>query len=138
MDDEYKTIECANINQIPESMKVLIDDLELRVIPNQNLTDKSWNHIRFEIWEDSGRIIAFPADTNRIDRIDKFGTQIVCEEVIETVYKIDGLGVEDNELDQKMQNLVNDLAHLIKSNIKADIEFSYKIYNQDGFEVSTT
>lgn len=51
-----------------------------KVLPQQEGVE--WDCIRIEFWPDSGRMIAFPSKTLQMQRIEKFGCQVVFEELL--------------------------------------------------------
>ena len=62
MEDAFKTIDCDRWSDLPRKIEDLDKDIKNRVIPTQTSSSKKWDLIRIELWEDTGRIIAFPAE----------------------------------------------------------------------------
>ena len=62
--DLYVDLDESHIDAYRLASKLFHDE----VIPRQEAC--RWDYIRIEIWSDSGRVIIFPADSGRKERID--------------------------------------------------------------------
>ncbi len=132
MDMGYKKISIETIRELPMALKEAADDISKRVIPSQKL---DWDHIRGEIWEDSGRIILFPALTSSGERIDSAGSYIVCKEVVNRVQELDESTLSDSSHENEMNYLVSSIAKIVNSFFKANQQFQVRCFNQDGVQL---
>jgi len=78
MDDGFSDISCPQWDDLPMGIAALAEDLIARVATLQDASKRPWDHFRLEIWEDSGRIVAFPADLAEPCRVDVAGCQLTC------------------------------------------------------------
>lgn len=129
------TVTCNSWSELPDSITKLSDLVTNNVIPNQNASKKGWEIIRIEIWEDTGRFIAFPANRIFKYRIDVSAAQIICAEIQKDIEVINYSKLPDNVLDQKTEKLVMKMANILKTNIPKNISYDYEIYNQDGYKI---
>jgi hypothetical protein len=58
---------------------------------------ETWDHIRVEMWLDSGRVIAFPALEGTDERIDNVTCQVVWANVLREWDQLSGLCEVDND-----------------------------------------
>lgn len=61
------------------AMLAFCRQIQEQVIPQNH--GVLWDHVRVEIWADSGRLIAFPARRLERERIEKSGCQVVFDEL---------------------------------------------------------
>ena len=58
---EYREIPIEKLSNLPSALNEVVEDLSARVIPEHELSAITWDYVRAEVWEDSGRLIFFPA-----------------------------------------------------------------------------
>jgi len=138
MSVDFKQIACSRWSDIPFAVVEMVNDLEARVIPLQNESGKEWDMVRVELWEDSGRILAFPSNESSTERIDISGTQIICKEVLDEVKNLDGSSLSDQEHDDQIEALVSRLAQLFIESVPVNTKCRFKVYNQDGESIHAT
>lgn len=63
------------------------------VLPKNKGVD--WDYLRVEFWPDSGRLIAFPANSFRSVRIEKAGCQVVFAELLGVYEELADSDMED-------------------------------------------
>lgn len=130
------TFECSTWLEMPNCIKQLSSTLSINVIPDQQQSNKVWDIIRIEIWEDTGRLIAFPSTRTFEQRIDVSVAQIVCKEIEEQISAIDYSNLSENEHDIKVNAIVTTMATLLKKHMPTSAKFEYEIYNQDGYKIA--
>ncbi|MDX1526930.1 MAG: hypothetical protein R3273_11905 [Pseudidiomarina maritima] len=132
MRSRYRVFECEESEEVEAALKDLISDISARVIPIQNEEGKPWQIIRFEIWEDSGRIIAFPAMADMDARTDIAGAQISCTELARFVEYLDSSDLSDEAHEQELLEIVDSVALQVSDLAAEHGEFLFRVYDQDG------
>ena len=118
-----------------EIKPVLLDAYNYFLKKLSSLQNSTWDHLRIEIWEDSGRIIFFPAKNGLEERVDQVCVQLHCEELKNDIYKLDSSDLSDIEFEHRIKNIVIGIAKTIDAAFKNIDSAVYKIYNQDGVQV---
>ena len=134
--DNRYTIECPTWLEVPNCIKQLSSTLLNKVIPAQKQSNKVWDIIRIEIWEDTGRFIAFPSTRTFEERTDVSVAQIVCKEIEEQISAIDYSNLSEDEQDKEVNAIVTKMATSLKEYMPINVEFEYEIYNQDGYKIA--
>ena len=134
--EHHYTITCNSWSKLPDSIRELSNLITNNVIPSQNASKKEWDIIRIEIWEDTGRFIAFPANVKYKERTDVSAVQIICAAIQKDIEAIDNLNLPDDVLDKNTEEIVMKMANIIKTNIPKNINYEYEIYNQDGYKIA--
>ena len=129
------TIDCISWSELPKCINEMSKVITDNVIPAQNKSNKEWEIIRIEIWEDTGRIIAFPANREFKDRTDASVVEIRCAEIQQEIEEIDYLVLPDDAIDKKVEVVVLKMAVTLKTNMPKNISYDYEIYNQDGNKI---
>src|SRR5690348_8301136 len=75
----------------------------------------AWDHIRVELWLDSGRIIFFPAATPFRRRIEKSACQIGCRDTLEFYEKLIAANLPDSDFEQKLASKEKEIVEMISS-----------------------
>ena len=133
---KYNEYSINELNYLEIGFAQILEDLIARVIPEQELkVGRDWDYIRVEIWEDSGRIIFFPSSSKKINRIDKFGNNIICQELVEKVEKFDQLDISEDEFDQLFFQLQNHIANRVLNFFSSQSHFALRCFNQDDEEM---
>ncbi|MCJ8337094.1 MAG: hypothetical protein MJK10_01360 [Pseudomonadales bacterium] len=57
----------------------------------------SWDTIRFELWNDTGRVLIFPSLGSTPYRIDQCGIEITCDEVLNTIFEATNSDMPESE-----------------------------------------
>lgn len=77
----------------------------------------AWDHLRVEIWLDSGRVILFPSPSPFRNRVERAACQITFPEVLASYNEISGSAMSDDEFERwakvtemKIANLVSEAA----------------------------
>lgn len=80
-------------------LKKSIEELCAKVISGliPKNEDVNWDHLRVEIWGDSGRVIVFPASTSEENRIEKSVCQVVFEQLTSEYEELADSDVDDDE-----------------------------------------
>lgn len=85
---------------IDDAMQDLCEKVASDVIPMQG--DANWDYLRVEFWPDSGRIIAFPASTSTVHRIDKSGCQVIFEDLLARYEELADSDMSDEEFTKRL------------------------------------
>jgi len=130
---DFRTIEAHNLESgISECIEILIS----RVVPDHHEQGIGFNEIRFEIWEDSGRVIAFPAQLPMKERIEKSGVQIVSKALANRVHDLDQSNLDDGEYEEELGKIVMEAASLVER-VSAKKKLSpIGIYDHDGGRIN--
>jgi hypothetical protein len=107
-------------------------DLNTRVLPQQIASGRRWDFLRFEIWEDSGRIIGFPAFSETNERIDVAGSEVVCAEIADAVRKLDRSAKLDDDYSQFIRALVRQVARMVHDAATRHLQQPYRVFDHDG------
>jgi hypothetical protein len=132
--DAYLNISCARWDELPQAVTALAGDLLTRVVDLQNQSGRNWDYFRLEIWEDSGRIIAFPAYSRERFRVDVAGCQITCAEIEADLERLISLELPDDTYEQRATTLVRRVAHFVRTNFPDHFTFAWRLFDQDGQE----
>ncbi|WP_417764856.1 hypothetical protein [Shewanella chilikensis] len=138
MTKTYRLFENKRLADLEGALGELIIDLAERVIPLQLAKGEPLQIIRFEIWEDTGRIIGFPAMEEMVERIDVAGAQVVCEELAERVELLDFEDISDEVYEKRIGEIVRDVAARVSLLADKMELFEFKVYNQDGSDITIT
>ena len=138
MNDYYRVFESESLSGLKEGLRVFAADILERVIPLQIEGEQPWQIVRFEIWEDSGRIIGFAAMEHMIERTDVAGGQVVCAELAKEVEALDLSGFPDEAHDKRIVEIVRRVAKVITSAAEECGSFQFHIYDQDGNRIVIT
>ena len=130
------TIKCSSWFELPNSINELSEIITNNVIPAQNDSNKEWEIIRVEIWEDTGRYIAFPAMREFINRTDVSVAQIICTEIQKEIEEVDYSELPEDIQDKKTEEIVIKMANFLENNLPKNITYTYEIYNQDGYKIA--
>lgn len=79
---------------IDASLLEFCNHIRTTVVPQNEGVD--WDCIRVELWPDSGRIIAFPSNSRRSERIERAGCQVVFEDLLAAYEEIADLELDDH------------------------------------------
>jgi len=131
MTDSFHDIDVEASDALPSAFAALAADLKDRVIPLQNESGKDWKEIRMELWLDSGRIIAFPAQNPYTDRIDVAGCTVHCTAFEEAIEEL-----SDDDFDAEMNKMQEETAGLITKTVGPLLDCPIAIYDADGERVS--
>jgi hypothetical protein len=134
VDDAYANIPRVRWDELPEAVVALGQDLLARVAGMQDHSGRSWDYFRIEIWEDSGRIIAFPARSGERFRVDVAGCQITCTDIEADLARLIDLGLPDHIYEQRATALVRRVAHFVLIHFPAKFPFAWRLFDQDGQE----
>ena len=134
----YRLFESKRLVDLEGTLNELIIDLAERVIPLQIATGDPLRIVRFEIWEDTGRIIGFPAMEEMVERIDVAGGQVVCEELAKQVELLDSEDISDEVYEKRIGEIVRDVAARISLLAEEAELFEFKVYSQDGSDITIT
>jgi hypothetical protein len=132
---QNREISIGKLSDLPSALNEIADDLSIRVIPEHELRAINWNYVRAEIWEDSGRVIFFPASSETEDRIDIAANYILCGQLISIVNEIDDSVLSDKEYDTKLKSLINNIAHEVNSFFANQGNFELRCFNQYGHQI---
>ena len=113
-------------------MDKLITDLSDSVLPKH---ENKWDHIRIEIWADTGRIISFPHNTALDDRIDNGGVIISCSELEGLISALDDSDKEESEYDLAHTALLAPIAELLYTKFD-NAKLNCDIWSYDDTRVS--
>ena len=131
----FKEFSVDRISDITESLGKVAEDFITRVASEHDQRSISWDYIRSEIWEDSGRIIFYPASFVSNDRIDRAGNFIYCRELKDKVSAIDSSELSDESADMKYQELVQGIARLVDRSAMTEMKYEIRCFNQDGEQI---
>lgn len=76
----FSTATVSEGEPLDAAMHEFSSRIRVDVLPKHEGVD--WDYIRVEFWPDSGRIIAFPANSSRNERIEKAGCQVIFDELL--------------------------------------------------------
>jgi len=132
---QNREISIGKLSDLPSALSEIMDDLSNRVIPEHELRAINWSYVRAEIWEDSGRVIFFPASSETEDRIDISANYILCGQLISIVNEMDDSELSDKEYDTKLKSLINNIAQEVNSFFSNQRNFELRCFNQDGHQI---
>ena len=132
MSDAYLTIQAATLE---DGLPKLLHDLKSRVIPDHERAGITFDEIRFEIWWDSGRVIAFPALRPLDKRIDTSGAQIVCSDFLAQAETLMDSELSDDDFDDEIIRMLEPVIKFITDSC-SDLEpKTFGIYDPDSEEL---
>ena len=134
---EIREIPIDKLNQLDLALNEVLDDLTNRVIPKQDSEKVDWDYIRAEIWEDSGRVIFFPASSKTNDRIDILANFVFCTELLEKVEEFDGSDLPEEEYDDVFSSVIENIGHQVLGFFSNKKPFKLRCFDQDGNEIRT-
>jgi hypothetical protein len=132
---QYREISIEKLSNLPSALYEVVEDLSARVIPDHELSTITWDYVRAEIWEDSGRVIFYPASSEAEGRIDISSNYILCGELINIVNEMDDSELSDKEYDIKLKSLISNIAQEINSFFSKRRNFELRCFNQDGHQI---
>ena len=130
MSDRNKTIECATLEGFPAALVAMRLELNGRILPEHA---GKWDHVKVEIWPDSGRVIAYPAHSAKPRGVDRERIDIQCEELEERYYGIDS--ESDAAFDAALEALVSEVEEMISSAMSV-ADFRSVVWSSDDEEIS--
>ena len=131
--NSYNTIETDDLET---GLSSVIEDITKRVIPEHEQRGIVFDEVRFEIWEDSGRVIAFSARFPPHLRIDKSGCQLLSQKIAKRIEVLDESGIEDDLFDQAIRSVVLELASVTERVASKELKRPFGIYDQDGERIN--
>jgi len=134
---EFKEIQIERLSHLIRALAEVSEDLKVRVIPKQEGDNVFWDYIRAEIWEDSGRVIFFPASSKTDDRIDILANYVFCQELLEQVEEFDASDLSAEEYDNIYTQVINNIGSQVLSFFSNETSFELKCFDQDGNEIRT-
>lgn len=137
MSNSILTLHCQTWADLPPAIVALARDLDSRVARLQSDSGRSWDSYRLEIWEESGRIVAYPSLGLGTDRIDVAGCQIVCPEIIADLEKLHAAYScgDDPGYDSRVDSLVRRVAHFVRVHFPPQFPRPWGLFDQDGVEL---
>ena len=78
----------------------------------------SWDHLRVEIWLDSGRIILFPSPSPFRCRVEKAMCQIVCPDLLASYDETADSNLSDDAFDSWAKQATEKVAGLLSQSAK--------------------
>jgi hypothetical protein len=118
-------------SDLQSAFKDAILTLKEQLIPYHESKSISWDHIRIELWEDTGRFIIFPASTKPEYRIDLAVYEIKCSYIEQEVVLLDKSNLSDDDYDTKILNLINEMAQVANKAFSTSA-LPFQIFDQDG------
>ena len=134
---EIREFPVEKLSQLDTALNEVFDDLINRVIPKQDSEKADWDYIRSEIWEDSGRVIFFPALSKTNDRIDILANFVFCSELLEKVEEFDESDLLDEEYDVIFSGIIDSIAKQVLGFFSNNKPFKLRCFSQDGNEIRT-
>lgn len=128
--EHFSTIDIESFAELPTSVTRLIADIHERVIPLQQASGRAWSEIRFELWINSGRVIAFPAESPFCERTDVGGCQICCAELAQMVSDLDASDLSDADYDVQFDALESRVAAIVRASIGNEFD-AFSIHDPD-------
>ena len=101
------------------------------MIPAQLASKKPYSHICVEVWEDSGRVIAYPA-IDRENRSDVAGAQVQCMEICDDIWALDNSSLSDKAHDRAVEKIVRVMGRTVHSVFDLNAGFPFRVFDQDG------
>ena len=135
MSEQYFDFECPSWNDLPEYIERMNSCITEKVIPIQNSSNHAWEEIRVEIWEDSGRIIAYPATQKFEERTDIAGTQIICGEVIRDYEEIIYSSLSEEIQQKQVKIIFANLVLLIKNHLAPIAKYPISCFSSFGDKI---
>lgn len=75
--------------------------------------EEDWDYVRFELWNDTGRIIIFPARRDADQRIDQCGLSITCNEVENIIHEATFNDIPESEYLEIESSITKRITNLI-------------------------
>ena len=129
--EDYSTIEIDSLTELPSSITRLATEITNRVLPLQRASTRAWSEIRIELWIDSGRVIAFPAEAEAQERTDVGGCQVCCAELQQVVSDLDVSSLADSDHDAQFRALESRIAAIVRARVTHEFE-TFSIRDPDG------
>jgi hypothetical protein len=114
---EFSTVQISALADLPKALLEASSVTNSRVLPLQAEAKKEWDHIRVEIWEDSGRVIIFPASSASQRRIDAAGVQIVCTELAGRIDALSSSDIGDDAYTEEVKKEVAGLVSAVRNSL---------------------
>lgn len=132
--EHFLSIDIESFADLPAALARLVSDIHERVIPRQQTSDRAWSEIRIELWIDSGRVIAFPAESPLRERTDVGGCQIYCAELSQMVADLDASDLADSDYDVQFGALESRVAEIVRSSVANEFD-SFSIRDPDDTQL---
>ncbi len=110
-------------------------EVRYKCIPAQERTGTSFDHIRAEVWCDSGRIILFPALKVSQKRVEILCVQIICTEIEMEYAEAAKSNMNEDEFNTFTTELEQLMANVVMSN--SELLRPYLVSIVDGFSGMT-
>ena len=107
-------------------------DIVNRVIPLQSDASRVMDEIRVELWLDSGRIIAFPAQIPFYKRIDVAGCVVNSTDIESRIHALDESEMPDGEFDDALAPIYSETAKVVLTVFAGKLTCPFTIYDEDG------
>ena len=124
----FRDFFCSKVAEIPDALRRALVDLKSRVLPDQEENGQPWDNVRFELWNDTGRIIVFPAKEPYDDRIDVGGVQVICEEVFDLIHEAIFGEMTESEHVVLEDTLSKQIAGFVYEVAAQDLDCEYGVY----------
>jgi hypothetical protein len=118
----FLTIDIETLAELPTAVTRLCADVLERVLPLQQVSGKPYSEIRIELWIDSGRAIAFPAESPLQQRTEVAGCQICCAELARSVADLDNADLPDTEYETRFSALESRIASVVRDSIGGKLD----------------
>ena len=129
---DFVTLRIANLASLPDALIEAAEVTVGRVLRLQADARKAWDYIRVEIWEDSGRLIIFPALSSSKRRVDVSGVQIICAELAQRVDALGKSGLGDDIYTREIEKEVAALASTVRDVLPHHLSHPVRIF--DSFD----
>jgi hypothetical protein len=132
---KIREIPIDRLTNLSAGLEDVMEDFSSRVLPVHESNVIKWDYVKAEIWEDSGRVIFFPASTATEDRVDITANYILCGELIDIVNELVNSDLSDEDYDIKCESLINNIAKEVINFFSKQHVFKLRCFNQDGNEI---
>ncbi len=99
----FQTATIAFGESIDDAMAEMFRLLKERTIPANS--EVRWDHLRIELWPDSGRVIAFPALSTVVDRVEKEGCQLVFDDLARGYDRLADSELADDDFEEAIVSM---------------------------------
>lgn len=130
----FSTIQISALADLPKALLEASSVTNSRVLPLQVKAKKEWDHIRVEIWEDSGRLIIFPASSASRGRIDAAGVQIVCTELARRIDALSSSDIGDDAYTEEVTKEVASLVAAVRGSLPHRLAYPVRIFDSFGHQ----
>ncbi len=106
----------AEASPVPEAVQELWRKYVEDASPKN--AEIAWDHLRVELWLDSGRIILYPAIAPFRQRIERSACQMACPDLVNFYDRLIESNLPDDKLEEQLTGKENELVELLSTSAR--------------------